>query len=164
MFSLATTTRARFASSRSIGRALSAVALTFTLMGSAACSDSKDGGTGPGAVAGTYSLKTVKNANLPASIWEGTIEGHDVAFQVRSGSVTLDADGSYVTRLLLRTIVDDEFEDETLEAEGTYTRSGNKITFKDGDEDIVGTLENGTLKVQLDLLEVGENVTFAYKK
>ena len=163
MFSLATKTRARFASSRSIGRALTAVALTFTLMGSAACSDSKDGGTGPNAIAGTYSLRTIEGANVPETILAGTYQGHDVAWEVRSGSVTLKGDGTYTTTIVLRTIVDDEHEDETMEAEGTFTRSGNTITFS-GDGDIEGTLENGTLKVDIDLLEVGQEKTFAYKK
>src|SRR5829696_8944799 len=71
MFSLATKTRARLASSRSIGRVLSAVALSFVVMGATACGgDDKKGGTEPNAVAGTYALKTVANVSVPAQILE----------------------------------------------------------------------------------------------
>ena len=168
MFSFATKTRARFASSssRSIGRVLSAVALTFALTASTtACGgDDKKDGTGPGALSGTYSLKSVENVAPPVKIWEGVIEGHDVEFQVRSGAVTLNADGSYTTSIVLRTVVDNEFEDETISASGTYTRNGSSITFKDEGDDLVGQINDGALSVELDLLELGETVTFTYRK
>lgn len=165
MFSTATTTRARFAGARSFGRVLGAALLTFSLMGTAACGgDDKKDSTGPSAVAGTYSLKSVENVNVPVKIWEGQVQGHDVEYQVRTGQVELKSNGTFVMHMTIWEIVDGEKNDIDIDAEGTYTRSGGNITFTSDGDDLTGTLSNGTITVQLDLLEIGEEVGFAFKK
>jgi len=166
MFSTtATKTRVRFASARSIGRVLGAALLTFSLMGTAACGgDDKKDSTGPGTVAGTYSLKSVANVNVPVRIWEGTIGGQDVEYQVRDGQVELKSNGTFVMHMTVWEIVDGDKNDIDIDAEGTFTRSGGEITFTSDGDDLTGTLSNGTITVQLDLLEIGEDVGFAFKK
>ena len=90
--------------------------LAFTLMGTAsACTDT----TGPGgALAGTYSLRTVNGAQLPV-----TLCSTGFCYDVLSAEITLDANGNYqeISR----------YSDGNDSSTGYWTLSGSQLTLTD---------------------------------
>ncbi len=87
--------------------------LAFTLLGTAsACTDA----TGPGgALAGTYSLRTVNGAQLPV-----TLCGTGSCYDVLSAEITLDANGNYQEI--------NRYSDGTDYGTGYWTLSGSQLT------------------------------------
>jgi hypothetical protein len=56
-------------------------------------------------------------------------------------------------------------QNETAPVSGTYAVSGNTITLTSEDEEVVvGTIANGALNIDIDLLETGEEFSLSYKK
>ena len=113
------------------------------MLAAAACGD--DGPTGSGdPVVGTYTLRTVNGANLPAIVEDDEFG----QLHVLSGSITLAANRTFTNRLRVRLVSDglDLTEEATLE--GTYTVQGSTITLVDRDveaEPVTATLGSGTL-------------------
>ena len=131
-----------------ISRRLALLALgTLALFGTAACGGDDDDPTGPGGTAtGTYTLRTVNGQNVPTTVYEGDDLGFYYKVEVLSGHVTLDADGTFED---VTTIRETEGTGTPTPSEfvtvGTYTRTGNTLTFTDDD-----TGEDYTITVQSD--------------
>jgi hypothetical protein len=167
-----------FAFAHIIGRipAVRRIATVATIaIAATACggSDKKDS-TGPdGSIAGTYTLREAASSALPASIFAGQIDlgdgvPLDVVISVRSGSIRLEADGSFTGTMAL----DIEFEDGTLDAaslpvSGEYSRQGNTIVFSSDDpedEPFQATLGDGVISAEIDLFGTGEPIALTFRK
>jgi heat shock protein HslJ len=95
--------------------------LAAALVVLAACSDS----TGPNAVVGAYALASINGQGLPQIIAEDAT----TTVEVTGGLVTLNADGTFTDRIDFRITDDTGVSTDSDTAFGTYTVSGNNITF-----------------------------------
>jgi Lipocalin-like domain len=94
-----------------------AMVLPLTLGG---CGDS----TGPGGVAGTYSLRSINGDPLPAVIAEGT----GFREEATAGFIRLNSGGTFTASNTSRITIGGSTNEVTLNISGTYTRSGDEIT------------------------------------
>ncbi|GBD33206.1 hypothetical protein HRbin33_02187 [bacterium HR33] len=95
---------------------------------------------------GTYVLKTVNGKPLPAVILEiiGTYKA-----EITAGSVTLNEDNTFSASITFRETEGSTVRTQTETDSGTYTISGNTITFTSPGTGpaFTGTLSGGTLTV-----------------
>lgn len=126
--------------------------------GTSACSD--DDVLGPNGVQGTYELVSVNDEPLPAVLEEE--EGNEVTFtfQVTQGSLTLtpsgEAGGTYTVSLTIEILVNGEvWQESTQDESGTYTVSGNAITFLDEAGEVHGTVDGNQITVTFPGSEFG---------
>ncbi len=102
-------------------------------------------------VAGTYALVTVDGAKVPA-----TVSHEGVNLLVRSGTFTLNADGTCSSKMAF---VPPSGTEATREVSGTYTRDGVKLTMQwKGAGTTVGSIEGNTFTMN------NEGMTLAYRK
>ena len=150
---------------------VAAVALAFAVVSTSACGKDNKGPTGNNnSPVGTYTLDRVDGGTLPFTVFEGEIdvEGQlvNVKIEVTSGTMSLASNNTFTGNMGLRiTVPGAPAQTETAPVNGTYTVSGNTITFTSDDEEVVvGTLANGALNIDVDLLETGEEFSLTYKK
>ena len=138
-------------------------ALVFVLV---ACGGDK--ATGPQTVTGSYTLRTVNGANPPGVVYQDTQQ----KLEVIDGSLNLAANNTWTGTLGGR------FTDLTTNPStvtnlpglpldgGTYTLSGNTLTLQDPTEGLTftGTVSNGTLTMNVDLIGFGTLTTLVYSK
>lgn len=130
---------------------LAAVLLLLASVAVTACSDS----TGPESAEGTYTLATVNGSSLPAVVFQ---VGSD-KLEVVAGTLTLSSNSSFTGSLTIRETFQGTTNTETESGTGTYTRSGNTITFNSGDDETAtGTLSGNTLTIS------DEGLTLVYRK
>ena len=104
-----------------------------------------DKATGPESVAGSYALRTVNGATLPATYFQNEIERD----QFFAGTITLAADHSWTgslsvdrTALSSGTVV----LHAAIPVSGTYSLNGSSITLTDPHElSLTGTVSGGTM-------------------
>jgi hypothetical protein len=138
-------------------------ALVFTLV---ACGGDK--ATGPQNVTGTYTLQTVNGANPPSAVYQDTQQ----KVEVTDGTLNLSANNTWTGTLGGRftdfTVTPNDvidFAGQPLNG-GTYTLNGSSLTLNDPTEQLVftGTVSNGTLTLNVDLLGAGHITTLVYSK
>lgn len=129
----------------------SLVVLMLVFLG--ACDDS---GTGPdNSVHGTYTLDTVNGNKVPFAIVQ---IGND-KLEIMSGSVTINADGTFSGRTTLRTTEEGRTTTEEESFTGTYTNTNNSFTFRTSDGDTYsGSVTGGSLTL------IVEGFTLVYRK
>ena len=164
--------RAAFGGTGVIKR-LASIALAAAVVATSACGKDDKSPTGNnGTTVGTYTLDKVDGGNLPAMLFAGDVdvEGEtvNVTISLMSGSMTLAANNTFTGSLAVRfAIVGAPAQTETVPVTGTYAVSGNTITLTSSDPEdpqLIGTISNGQLMVDIDLLETGEEFSLAYKK
>lgn len=117
------------------------IAAATTILIVAACGggddDDDDGGTGPGnGIAGRYSIVEVNNDNsAPFVALEGTEDGHTFKIEIVDGQLDLDADGSYSSEGSMRITFDGQTQTDESSESGSYTVSGNTVTFNPAGND-----------------------------
>ena len=106
------------------------------------------GGSDP---AGVYALVSVNGNQVPANV------SHDgTALQVRSGSFTIDADGTCSTTTVFVPPTGTEVKREV---SATYTKEGSKLTMKwQGAGTTTGTVASNTFTMD------NEGMVFVYRK
>ena len=138
-------------------------ALVFTLV---ACGGDK--ATGPQNVTGTYTLQTVNGVNPPSAVYQDTQQ----KVEVTDGTLNLNANNTWTGTLGGRftdfTVTPNDvidFARQPLNG-GTYTLNGSSLTLNDPTERLVftGTVSNGTLTLNVDLLGAGQLTTLVYSK
>ena len=98
-----------------------------------------------------YTLVTVNGSKLPAKVSHG-----DVAIQVRSGTFTINADGTCSSKVVFGSPSGD---DVTRKVNATYTREGAKLNMQwEGAGKTAGTFEGDSFTMN------NEGMIFAYKK
>ncbi len=100
---------------------------------------------------GVYTLITVNGNKVPGSV------SHDgTALQVRSGTFTLNADGTCGTKTVF---VPPSGSEVTREVNATYTKEGSKLTMQwKGAGITTGTIEGNTFTMD------NEGMVFVYRK
>ena len=115
-----------------------------------ACKQESNVATG-GKPTGVYTLVSVSGKRVPASV---TNDG--VALQVRSGTFTINADGTCGTKTIF---VPPSGSATTNEASATYTQDGSKLTMQwQGAGTTTGTLNGSTFTME------NEGMVFVYRK
>jgi len=101
--------------------------------------------------AGVYSLVSVNGNKVPASV------SHDgTALQVRSGTFTINADGTCSTKTVF---VPPSGTEAAREVNATYTKDGSKLTMQwKGAGTTTGTIEGSTFTMD------NEGMVFVYRK
>jgi hypothetical protein len=101
--------------------------------------------------AGVYTLVTVNGSKVPATV------SHDgTALQVRSGTFTINADGTCSSKMVF---VPPSGAEATREVSASYTREGSKLNMQWKDAGTTtGTIEGNTFTMD------NEGMVFAYKK
>ena len=99
------------------------VVLLLSVVLLVACKQGASAGNGGGGeLTGVYALVSVDGVKVPANVsHEGT------ALQVRSGSFTVNADGTCSTKTAF---VPPSGKEQTRDVSATYTRQGSKLTMK----------------------------------
>jgi len=156
---------------------VAAIAIAFAVVATSACGKDDKNPTGnnpPPAnqIAGTYQLDKVDGAGLPAILFQGDvdIEGTvvNLTIELTAGSMTLKADNTFTGSMTLKlSIPNSAPQTETAPVSGTYAVNGNSITLTSADPadpQVTGTVANGQLSVDIDLLETGEEFALSYKK
>ena len=152
---------------------MAAIAIAFAVVATSACGKDDKNPTGNNnPTVGTYQLDKVDGAGLPAILFNGDVdvEGTIVTLKIEltAGAMTLAANGTFNGNMTLKLTVDDAPpETETAPVSGTYAVNGNTITLTSSDPEdpqVTGTIANGQLQVDIDLLETGEEFALSYKK
>jgi hypothetical protein len=128
--------------------------VALAVLGMAACSDST--GLGGGSTSGTYTLRTVNGANLPAIIFQVGAE----RLEIMSASASLNADMTYTMMLSLRETVGTASQTTSDTDNGTYTEINGALRMTSFDTSVVtGSVGSGTLTL------VGENgIVLVFRK
>jgi hypothetical protein len=123
----------------------SAAALLFLASGLLLSGCGTDSPTAPVvAVTGDYTLRTVAGEQVPLVLYRDA----EVEIELLSGSVSFEADGTFVERLTFREVRANAAEPEIveLETEGTYTVAGNTVRFFSADAgEWAGTASGGVI-------------------
>ena len=124
-------------------RSLTMAAAALLMIGTSACGGDKS--TGPnGTLAGTYDLKSVNGTAPPVTVFQaGTYR-----VQVTDGEIDLEANNTFNVSFTVRETDVGEDITTTSICPGTYTQSGNTITFTEPETEdcggsYVGTWSNG---------------------
>ena len=133
-------------------RRLQQIATGAALLAAVACGG--DGGTGPNSgAAGRYNIVRVNDdSSPPFTVFEGTIEGVVLRFEILSGSIDLRSNGSYSSVATTRVLVNgvSQGQETGPEQTGSYQVSGSTVTFDPAGNDpeepnYTGTLDGNTL-------------------
>lgn len=93
-----------------------------------ACDDDDDDPVGPDtSIAGTYALISIASQPLPATLFQDAT----MQIQVTTGQLILTTSDSWVGSVTVVTTSNGVPSTQTLDAGGTFTMSGNVITFTD---------------------------------
>ncbi len=112
------------------------------LLATAACGDA----AGPGDdIAGTYDLRNVDGKTLPATI----LQFGNERVEILAGQIRIENDGRFRSSITRRDWIGSESNTFSQVDEGTWGRTGNRLTltFPDGDRD-AATIEGNTLRVE----------------
>ncbi|HEX2166209.1 MAG TPA: hypothetical protein VHG09_03125 [Longimicrobiales bacterium] len=107
-------------------RRLVALALILPIL--AACDD--DPTEPDNSHVGTYTLVSVDGETVPVAIDEG-----DGVLTISDGTVTLNANGTFAIDIDISFTEGEQTTPEDLALTGTYTRSGNTVTFSGHDDE-----------------------------
>jgi hypothetical protein len=115
-----------------------------------ACSEKSPTAAGKD-IAGVYALATVNQMKMPA-----TIDHEGAKLKLRSGTFTINSDGTCVSKMVF---VPPSGNEVTREVKATYEREGAKLTMKwQGAGITFGSVEGDTLTMN------NEGMVLAYRK
>ena len=164
-------------------RRIASLAVAFFTATTIACSSNDAGGprapsepTTPsepssGAIVGSYSLEEVDGDGLPATIFDDDVrldDGRVVRLEVAvtGGSLDLEQNEEFSGELAVKLMVEGQSQNDAIPIRGSYSRSGNTISFESDDDgpSFKGTIRNGALELELDIFDTGEATTYTFKK
>ena len=133
---------------QSLIRRASRLGFGALVAGSLACTGDS---TGPESIEGTYTLQTMAGRSLPAIL----LQDESGKFEITSGSIVLRAPNAFTMSLTFRQTVGTQMTSETIEADGTWTRSGATVTLTSDGEAVLATLSGRTLTLIGDAEDLG---------
>src|SRR5689334_8168657 len=155
------------------GRArLLGVALVLSAAGAIACgSDRSTAPTNvPTDISGTYALADVGGNKLPTSVYQGpyTVNNQkmDVRIDVVGSTLQLDAT-RYSLRLQFQVSAQGQTVPLIVSDTGTYTKTADVLSFASPEQRLgrlTGNIQNGELKVSIDLVGDGYPPTYVFRK
>ena len=146
------------------------VVVALTTAGTSACK-SVDGPKDAAAdISGTYALADVGGNKLPTLVYQGpyTINGQrmDVRIDVVGSTLQLDAT-RYWLRMQFQAAAQGQTGPVSVADSGTYTKAADVISFTSPEQKlgrITGNIQNGDLKVSIDLVGDGYPPTYLFRK
>jgi ABC-type glycerol-3-phosphate transport system substrate-binding protein len=107
-----------------------------------------DKSTGPSdTVSGTFTLRTVNGSNLPFTVFAFP----DYKIEITASVLTMSANKTYTEATTWRETDGGTVREETEPTSGTYTRNGDRITFRDTEgETLTGTISGNTITIIID--------------
>lgn len=149
--------------------------LAFALLGAACGGGGGDSGTEPSnGPAGTYALRQVDDASLPAVIHQGPwLDRVNVRFynklimQVVDGSIELYDDGTYSMTFDMEYNADGKPGTTSVDREGDYEVQGADIAFRWGSNPpgtFAGRLQGGVITIPLDFMGKGVSNAYAFRR
>jgi len=124
------------------------VALAVSLL--TGCGDA----TGPEAIAGNYTLRSINGQDLPFLIIQVLAD----KIEITAGSVRINSDNTYSASVTVTITEGGTTTSETETSTGTYTLNGTSITFTEVGDTFTGSITGNTLTI------IDEGVTFVYQK
>ena len=120
--------------------------------------------TGPNAsLYGNYTLRTVDGNNVPAVVYQDTLEKDELT----AGNINLNSDLTWSGSLSVRAtlLATGAVASLSLPANGTYTTSSGTITLTETSDgaQLVGTVGGGTLTLDGDI-GTGSSTTLVFKR
>ena len=146
-------------------------ALSLTSAGATGCGNpsgpTKDG---PTDISGTYALTDVGGNRLPTSIYQGpyTVNGQkmDVRIDVVGSTLQLDAT-RYTLRMQFQVAAQGQTVPLTVTDVGSYSKTADVVSFTSDEQKLgrlAGNIQNGDLKVSIDLAGDGYPPTYLFRK
>ncbi len=111
--------------------------------------------TGPEAIAGNYTLRTINGQDLPFAIEAQLLDGE---IELAAGSLRINSDNTFSLSLTLATTVGGTTTSETETTTGSYTLNEMAITLTSDGETVTGSITGNTLTL------IDEGLTFVYQK
>jgi len=150
---------------------LLAAALILFSAGATGCSDSsaapEDASTD---ISGTYILADVGGNKLPTSIYQGPfpVNGQrlDVRIDVVGSTLQLDAT-RYTLRMQFQVAAQGQTVPLSVIDSGTYNKTDEVLSFVSADQKVgrlAGSIQNGDVKVSIDLVGDGYPPTYLFRK
>lgn len=127
-----------------------------------ACNDDDDDPVGPDtSVAGTYALISISSQPLPATLFQDAT----TQIQVTTGQLILTESNAWTGSVTVITTTNGVPQTTTLDAGGTYTLSGNAITFTDESDQstFTGTLNGDQISATLEVMP-GTNAPVVFER
>jgi hypothetical protein len=123
-----------------------------------------DKATGPGAISGNYTLRTVNGNNVPAVFFQDSQEKDEFL----SGNINIAGDNTWSGTFTLRgtDLTNGQTVTVPIPIGGTYALGAGSITLTDARNQLVlnGTVGGGTLTVGSDAFVLGETTALVFKK
>jgi hypothetical protein len=148
------------------------VALMLSAAGAIACGSDRSTGPAdvPADISGTYALADVGGNKLPTSVYQGpfTVNGQklDVRIDVVGSTLQLDAT-RYWLRVQFQAVTQGQTVPVTVADSGTYSKTADVVTFSSPEQKfgrLAGSIQNGDLKVSIDLVGDGYPPTYLFRK
>ena len=111
--------------------------------------------TGPEAIAGNYTLRTINGQDLPFTIEAALLDGK---IELAAGSLRINSDNTFSLSLTLATTEGGTTTSETETTTGAYTLNETAITLTSDGETVTGSITGNTLTL------IDEGLTFVYQK
>src|SRR5262249_12931105 len=152
---------------------LLAVALVVTSPGATGCRVADATGpreTVPADISGTYALADVGGNKLPTSIYQGpfTVNGQKMDVRIDVLGSTLQLNGTrYSLRMQFQAVAQGQTVPVIVADSGTYTKTADAVSFTSPEQKfgrVTRSIENGDLKVSMDLVGDGFPPTYLFRK
>ena len=142
-----------------VGRRLALLGMLVMVMATIGCGGDDDS-TAPVDITGTWTLRTVDGDPPPYTLFDESGWKREIL----SGSVTLNADGTYRDAFELRDVGSNTTSSQIATSSGTYARTGNALTLGSalGDPQEPATIHNGTLLYTLDFEDGSQPIVFRF--
>jgi hypothetical protein len=135
---------------------LSLVAVSLTAF--TACSDSPTGSSS--GIEGTYSLRTVNGQNVPVTVYQDGTERLDIT----GGNVVLNSNGTFTGKFDFRIFFGGVSTNHTETGAGTWSRSGNTVTFSSQGETTTATWNGSNELTAVETDEEFGTLVLVYRK
>lgn len=147
------------------------VALVLSAAATTGCGDSHTAPQDvPVDISGTYSLADVGGNKLPTSVYQGpfVVNGQrmDVRIDIYGSTMQLDAT-RYVLRMAFQVAAQGQTVPLLVSDSGTYSNAAGVVSFTSTDQKVgrlSGSIQNGDLKVSIDLVGDGYPPTYLFRK
>ena len=152
------------------GRLLGAMLVLSSAGATTGCRNVDEPNDAPADIAGTYVLADVGGNKLPTSIYQGPfmVNGQKIDARIDVVGSTLQLDATrYTLRVQFQVAAQGQTVPLIVSDSGTYTKTADAVSFASPEQKfgrLTGTIEDGDLKVSIDLVGDGYPPTYLFRK